>query len=478
MENQMLVIFGSTGDLTKRKLIPGLYKLYSKNHFKNIPIVCVGRRNLSNDEFFDVIGIDKTLEKYDKIKVNEFKGLIDYYGFSFADENYNKFEKYLDTVDNKFRCDGNKIFYLATASDLFENIVEQLYKSNILKGQGFKRVVFEKPFGSDLKSAIMLNDNIKKHFNEHEIYRIDHYLGKELVQDIMVFRFSNSIFEQIWNNKFIDNVQIVVSEKLGVESRGEYYDKTGALRDMIQNHLLQLLSLVTMQAPKTLSADDIRDAKVKVLKKAKISDFVTAQYKAGKIDGKKVIGYRAENKVFKNSNTETFACVKAFVNNRIWRGVPFYLMTGKRLKEQYAEVNLVLKDVSCNLFNHDSDGSNMISIRIQPDEGIVIQFNVKEPGKSGLTPVTMEFCHHCEFAMATPEAYEKLLSEIMIGNQTLFTRFDALEASWKIVDKVIKKAGKKQVSFYDAGSVLPKAVLDMLAKDKVDFVKIPRKYGI
>lgn len=474
-DNGMIIIFGATGDLTKRKLIPAFYNLYTKEVITGkMPIVCVARRIITQDQFVGLLNLKEFIPQVNQERLAQFLKQIYYYPLDLQEsKNHPGFKEYINKVDKRHNCKGNRIFYLALPPNLFEPAVDIVKSNNLLKGKGWKRVVFEKPFGYDLVSARELNKRIYSAFKEDDIYRIDHYLGKELVQNILVLRFANSIFEQIWNNKFVDHVQITIAEKIGVETRGAYYDKAGAVRDMVQNHLLQILSLASMEPPQSLHADHIRDEKVKVFKalqKIKADEIVIGQYGEGVIDGKKVLPYRKERLVSPDSETETYAALKVRINNKRWKGVPFYVRTGKRLAARYAQIDLVLKDVSCKLFFKQEPGAlpNVITIRIQPDEGIAIKFNAKYPGyEMKLHPATMEFCHPCKFEMNTPEAYETLVYEIMLGDQTLFTRWNGVEASWKYIDPVIKiaKNRKKEFPNYRAGSFGPEEADRLLKQD-------------
>jgi glucose-6-phosphate 1-dehydrogenase len=466
----MIIIFGATGDLTKRKLIPALYNLYSKNQLKNIPIVCIARKKITKDRFISTLNINQFIPKKNNKILKGFLKKLHYFSFNLEKDNdYKNLNNYLSKVKEIHRCSNNKIFYLALSPNLFKKSIDVIKSAKLLKGNN--KVVFEKPFGNNLQSAKDLNKKISSVFKERNIYRIDHYLGKELVQNILVFRFANPIYEQIWNNKFIDNVQITVSEKIGVETRGNYYDKYGAIKDMVQNHLLQILALAAMESPQSLDAKHIRNEKVKILselQKPKPSDIVTAQYESGTLDGKRVLAYKKELNIPRNSKTETFAAIKTFINNKRWKGTPFYLRTGKHLKSRFAEINLVLKDTSCKLFSKKElcDLPNVINFRIQPDEGIAIKFNAKYPGyQIKLHPVTMEFCHHCEFGINSPEAYETLIHEILKGDQTLFTRWDGVEASWKFVDNIIKTIKNKTPLPYKPGTYGPSQSDTLLKKD-------------
>ncbi len=475
IKNSMIILFGATGDLTKRKLVPAFYNLYAKGIIKDkVPIVCVARRPIAKDEFVELLNPEKFIPQVNQERLSQFLKQVYYYPINIqSNTTYSHFAEFISKVDREHNCKGNRVFYLALSPILFEPAVGILRSTNLLNGEGWKRVVFEKPFGYDLASATDLNRCISSVFGEDDIYRIDHYLGKEAVQNILALRFANSIFEEIWNNKFIDHVQITVAEQIGVEGRGAYYERAGAIRDMVQNHLLQVLSLTSMEPPNSLDPEHFRDEKVRVfrsLERTKPAEVVIGQYGKGLIDNKKVLPYRKEIHVSPHSETETYAALKVRINNKRWKGVPFYLRTGKRLAVSYAEIDLVLKHVPNKLFSKEESGPlpNVITIRIQPDEGIVIRFNAKYPGHGmNLQSAKMQFCHPSQFLINSPKAYETLLNEIVLGDQTLFTRWDGVEASWKYTESVLEIIGKKKKEFpnYKAGSFGPEKADKLIERD-------------
>lgn len=483
----ILVVFGATGDLTKRKLIPALYNLEFKNLLKeDFKIIGFARREKSHEEFRkDILS---NLKDFLKLKIDlkvweRFEKRI-YYNCSEFDnsEGY----KRLDELIRGITKEGNnykKIFYLAVASEFFENIVDNLNKADLVTNKKDERVVFEKPFGHDLESAKNLNNIISKAFDENQIYRIDHYLAKELVQNLLVLRFANPIFEAVWNKKYIDHVQITIAEDIGIEKRGGYYDKAGALRDVMQNHVLQLVALVCMELPRSFKAEDIRNAKVKVLESIEnfsekdiLNIAIRGQYDKGTIKGVEVKRYKDEEGITENSKTETYAALKLNINNERWKDIPFYLRTGKRLKERVAEVVIVFKPIISKLFSdYGKDLElNRLVIRIQPEEGISLQFNTKIPGpKMAVESVPMDFCHECKFGPNTPEAYEKLLYDIILGDSTLFTGWEEIENSWKFIDTIIKvwQNSKDKLPLYEAGSWGPKEADELMERDGRKWIK-------
>lgn len=448
-----LVIFGATGDLTHRKLIPALYNLAADGALPPaISVVGFARRD-KTDEVFRT-ELEEAARKFSRQSLsdelwNSFASCVSYHRSEFDHfEGYQDLARKLDELDAARGTCGNRLFYLAASPDQFKVILENLRKSGLNKARegSWARVIVEKPFGTDLPSARGLNDLVQHAFEESQTYRIDHYLGKETAQNIMVLRFANSIFEAMWNSRYIDHVQITASEPLGVEGRAGYYDKSGALRDMVQNHLLQLLCLTAMEPPAGLDADSIRDEKVKVLRSLRplagedvFKHVIRGQYGAGAINGKRVAAYRDELNVNPESTTETYVALEVNVDNWRWAGVPFFIRVGKRLPKSGTEIAIHFKSVPPVLFKAtgESIDDNVLVIRIQPDEGISLRMNAKMPGSSlRIEPVKMDFHYGTSFGKATPEAYERLLLDAMSGDPTLFARRDEVEEAWKFVDAI------------------------------------------
>ncbi|ACL70376.1 glucose-6-phosphate dehydrogenase [Halothermothrix orenii] len=484
LEPCQIIIFGGTGDLTHRKLMPALYNLQAQGLLPdNAPIISIGRRDKNNEIYRDEIY--HSINKYSRNEVEDsvwssLSSRIFYQRFDFReDEGYSRFKNFLCQNQREYQTGGNRIFYLAVAPEYFGIIVDKLKEFNIVNqgGSGWNRVVIEKPFGHDLDSARKLNDKITAVFNEENTYRIDHYLGKEMLQNIMTIRFANTIFEPVWNNRYIDNIQIVSSESAGVGRRGGYYEQAGALKDMVQNHMLQLLTLTAMEPPATLDTESIRDEKVKVLKAllemdtADIRKFaVRGQYGPGKIKGRRVPGYRDEERTDPDSKTETFVALKVYINNIRWSGVPFYIKTGKRLQKKSTEVIIEFKDMLHPIYlkNFNSINPNLLVIRIQPREGVYFRFNTKKPGtRQTIIPVNMDFCQNCQIGQNSPEAYERLLQDVILGDQTLFTRWDEVEYSWSFIDKIAEAWQDNNPDFpnYHAGSQGPIAAEKMLQQE-------------
>jgi len=480
-----LVIFGGTGDLTRRKLMPALYNLvHDKLLTDTFAIVSIGRREKTTEQYRnDVYG---ALQKYSRNEIDDalwekLRGLIYYYqcdftGFSACGE----FEDFLDRIEKKHQTGGNRIFYLAVAPEHFETIVQGLQGSRLAEqhADSWARLVIEKPFGKDLTTARRLNEKLLEVFPEKDIFRIDHYLGKEMIQNIMVLRFGNSVFESLWSNKYIDNVQISLTERDGVGTRGGYYESSGAMRDMVQNHVIQILTLVAMEPPVSLNTDSIRTERLKVLQALEEmtpellrDNVVFGQYGKGYIGGQPVPGYREEEKVDPKSNVETFVALKLQINNFRWADTPFYIRTGKRLLSAGAQIVIQFKTLPRILyFEGDKvQEPNLLIIRIQPNVGVFFQFNTKDMRSSRDDVITAKMDTSAEVMSQgnTPEAYERLLHDVMRGDSTLFTRWDAVEAAWGFADKIIRRRGQDIAHFpnYDAGSTGPIRAFEMLARD-------------
>jgi glucose-6-phosphate 1-dehydrogenase len=488
-------IFGGTGDLTSRKLVPALYNLFLDGWMpEHLAIVGMGRTQLTDDQFrsqlLEDINKFSRSGKADNAKWDVFSKKI---FFQVSDINDAKtYQDQLERIDQMRKASSaepNVIYYMSVAPRFFSTIAENLAKFKLAADASRSRIVIEKPFGHDLKSAKELNKLLGSIFSEQQIYRIDHYLGKETVQNILAFRFGNSIFEPLWNRNYIDHVQISVTEQLGMGNRGGYYDEAGALRDMIQNHILQLLCLVAMEPPVSFEADTVRNGKVDVLRsmrKFEAEDIkknaVRGQYSKGWIEGKEVLGYREESGVKPNSNTETFAAIKFFVDNWRWHGVPFYLRTGKRMHQSSSVITIQFKDVPHLIFPSEAVESwqqNRLIISIQPEMSIRLQVQAKRPGLDmTLNPVDMIFDYHGTYTGDAPEAYETLLLDTMLGDQTLFMRGDQVEAAWELLMPIITAwEGKKSLSFpnYSADSWGPETAEALIAQDGFHWFTLPLK---
>lgn len=477
-----LVIFGATGDLTHRKLIPALYNLSMESALPPaFSVIGFARREKCDASFRSEL--ETSVRKYSRQGVQDgswahFASSISYHRSAFDDEaGYLSLAERLEELDRDRGTRGNRLFYLSAGPDQFETILRHLEKSGLNKAPegSWARVIVEKPFGSDLDSAQKLNALVEEVFPESATYRIDHYLGKETAQNIMALRFANSVFEQLWNSRYIDHVQITASEPMGVEGRAGYYDKSGAMRDMVQNHLLQLLCLAAMEPPVGLDADSIRDEKVKVLKSLRrISgddvkrQVVRAQYNAGTVQGRRVPAYRDEKDITPESTTETYVALQLNVDNWRWAGVPFFMRVGKRLAKSGTQISLHFRESPPVLFNAAGDTrDNVLVIRIQPDEGITLHMNAKLPGNtSHLHPVRMDFHYHTTFEQANPEAYERLLLDAMSGDATLFARRDEVEEAWKFVDEIRTAwpSSDADLAFYPAGTAGPSEADDLIRR--------------
>ena len=476
MQSCVMVIFGATGDLTHRKLMPALYYLQMQKRLpKDFHVVAVGRRDKTTKSYVDELAgnIKANIgEIADASALNEILSKVTYHRQDFSDEK--GYAKLKDEI-SLLASDANILYYLAVAPQYFDTIVDMLAKNRMHEAQNnWRRIVIEKPFGRDLASAEALNRKITKVFPEKNIYRIDHYLGKEMLQNIITIRFANAVFEPVWNRNYVDNIQISSSEKLGVETRGGYYEQSGVLRDMVQNHMLQLLTLTAMEPPESFDESQIRDAKLEVLKKviesADSVETVCGQYGGGIIDGRNVIAYRSEEKVSGESETATFAAIKLTIDNDRWRGVPFYIRTGKRMPEKTTEIVIQFKNNLryVNYENSDSLKPNLLIIKIHPEEGVEFRFNAKMPRTiNDFTQVNMDFCQNCQNGMSSPEAYERLLHDAIRGDATLFTRWDEVKYSWMFVDMIHDMWKKEKAHFpnYEAGTWGPKAAQELLEKD-------------
>jgi glucose-6-phosphate 1-dehydrogenase len=489
-----MVIFGGTGDLTARKLFPALYNLASSKLLpKDFAIICVGRNDYNNEQFREVMG--EKLRSFATTKVNQelydwMLKRVFYLGGDFRDPQlYARLKQTLAEIEQKeVNVEGNYFFYLATSPIFFGDIVQQLGAADLAREKDgrWRRVVFEKPFGNDLASAKELNCQVSKVLSERQIFRIDHYLGKETVQNILVFRFSNGIFEPIWNRRYVDHIQITVAETVGVEKRGGYFDMAGTLRDMVPNHLFQLVSLTCMEAPISFSSTAVHDEQSKILHAIQpfsaedvLHCAVRGQYGLGMIQAERMPAYRQEDGVPPDSRTETFVALKLAIDNWRWAGVPFYMRTGKRLAKRHTEVVVQFKRAPLVLFRDTQVSSldaNQLIIHISPDEGISLRFGAKIPGaQMKVGQVEMNFNYSDYFGTDPNTGYEVLLYDGLMGDQTLYQRADMVEAGWAVVDPVLdvwKALPPKTFPNYAAGSWGPEEAIELIARDGRSWRKI------
>ncbi len=485
----ILVIFGATGDLTARKLLPAIYNLAREGQLPSqFAVVGFARREKTDEEFRSEM--KEAINQYSRVKpVDEavwknFEQQIFYHRSEFPDDSgYQSLDQKLKELDGRFGTKGNRVFYLSTQPRYFTMISDKLHAAGLIYDEKtvkdkWSRIIIEKPFGHDLASAHDLQKELLKYLSEDQIFRIDHYLGKETVQNLMVFRFANSIFESLWNNRYIDHVQITVAEEIGIGRRGAFFEEAGLLRDIVQNHMMQLLSLVAMEPPVNLEANAIRDEKVKVLQAIRPfteDDFKTSvirgQYGKGFIGGEDVKGYREEENVDPKSNIETYVALRLFIDNWRWHGVPFYLRSGKRLPKRASEIAIQFKHPPGVLFQEEGKQheANVLAIRIQPDEGTALKINCKVPGPaSPIQPVKMDFRYGSYFGMSPPEAYERLILDCMIGDTTLFAREDEVFNSWSLLTPVLdkwQKTGPDCFPNYEAGTWGPELAEKMMERD-------------
>jgi glucose-6-phosphate 1-dehydrogenase len=471
-----VVIFGASGDLTGRKLLPALFNLVAEGAL-TAPLAIVGfaRRDQSDDSFR--VKMREDLAEFSRTRPEQYAGLdsflgsITYHRGSFdQQEDFVSLKRRLNELELKRGGPHNRLYYLATPPESFPEIIRQLKSAGLagseLEASGWNRIIIEKPYGRDLASAWTLTGAVHSAFSEKQVYRIDHYLGKETVQNILAFRLGNGIFEPIWNRTYVDHVQITVSETLGLENRAGYFDKAGIARDMLQSHILQLFSLIAMEPPVAFDASHIHDEKAKVLRSVRHPDLsdmsrflVRAQYREGSVGGQKVPSYRDEPGVEPSSMTETYLAIKLEIDNWRWAGVPFYIRTGKRLAKKISEVDIIFREPPHRIFTQagtEKIHANVLGIKIQPEEGISLSVGCKRPGQFyDISPVNMEFNYATSFGVASPEAYERLLLDAILGDSTLFARADEVELSWELLDPIItawKNEPGYPLAFYEAGS--------------------------
>lgn len=454
MNDVTILIFGASGDLARRKMFPALYHMIAAKKIQNFAIIGAAIDDTSAESIIDAA---REFIAYPKDEIiDQLRERTFYQRLNFKDEqDFKSLAKELKKIESRFDLSGNRMIYLAAPASFFCDITNNIAAAQIAVRKNeqmrpWNRIVYEKPFGNDLESAQEINACIKQSFDESQIYRIDHYLTKEVVSNIALVRFTNCVFEPLWNNRYIDQVQITISEKIGIENRGAYYDTYGALSDVMQNHMLELVALIGMESPEKLTGNYIRSKRVEVLKEIEVVDGMLGQFE----------GYRAEPHVAPNSQTETFAALMLRVNNPRWAGVPFYVKTGKSLAKKETVIDIKFKSVDCLLTHSCPVPSNWLRLEVAPDATFSLNLNVKKPGYGDqVVPVAMEFCHSCLFGEQTPEAYEVILEEVLKGEQSISVRFDEIEYAWKIIDRV--RTLDLPLYSYPCGSSGPKELVTL-----------------
>ena len=457
MDDVTIIIFGASGDLSRRKLFPALYRLIKREVLKKFVIIGAALESVSAQDI--LAGTKKFIEKPDQTVFDYLSDRTLYQSLNFNNAtDYAALHETVIQQEKKYGLSGNRMIYFAAASEFYCTITRYVAESHLAqrmpdKKKPWNRLIYEKPFGHNLASAQEINECIRSYFDENQIFRIDHFLTKELVSNIALVRFTNCVFEPLWNNRYIDQIQITVSESIGIEGRGAYYDKYGALADVVQNHMLELLALIAMESPEKLTGNYVRDRRFEVLKKTEIIDSLFGQYDS----------YLQEKNIKPNSKTETFAVLLLRINNPRWSGVPIYLKTGKFLDKKETVINIKFKQVDCLLTHSCPVPSNWLKFEVYPESVFSLSLNVKKPGRSDeVVPVPMEFCHSCIFGQQTPEAYEVVLEEVIRGEQTISVRFDEIETAWQIIDKVRNK--KMEIFSYAPESKGPQEVETIFEK--------------